>query len=266
MRFPQPPHASPTRWLLLLALAVLPLLAACQSDEEKIAGFLERGEAYVEEGKLKEAIIEYRNVVQLDPNHPEAHYELAKAYIEQQKLKEAFWELSETVRIDPENVEARLSYGALLLIAKDWDQVLTQAEAAMELDATLPGPYLLRAQALEGLDRAEEAEADYRKAVELAPDEHAHLILLASYLMRHDRPDDAEEVLYHFTEVAPGFESYSSLARFQGRADRDPEVALDSFRKALELATPEEELPAYKNLAGYLFQIDRPDEAVAVLE
>ena len=63
--------ASPRSFLLVVGLAVciLPMQLACQSDEEKMVTFLENGEAYVEEGSLNEAVIEFRNVLQLDPNH-----------------------------------------------------------------------------------------------------------------------------------------------------------------------------------------------------
>ena len=37
----------------LLAACVVPLLLACQSDEEKIAALMQNGEAYLEEGSLK---------------------------------------------------------------------------------------------------------------------------------------------------------------------------------------------------------------------
>ena len=52
---------------LLLSLLVL---SACQDDTAKLAEHISRGEAYVEEGKLDEAIIEFKSALQVDPNHP----------------------------------------------------------------------------------------------------------------------------------------------------------------------------------------------------
>ena len=43
------------------------LAMACQDDAGRIASFLERGNAYVEEGDDEEAIIEFKNVLQRDP-------------------------------------------------------------------------------------------------------------------------------------------------------------------------------------------------------
>src|SRR5262245_13408083 len=71
------PH---THRLSILALLLL-ALAACQSDEAKIAEHMARGDEYAEQKKQAEAIIEYKSVLQLDPNHAAAHYALAKAYL-----------------------------------------------------------------------------------------------------------------------------------------------------------------------------------------
>ncbi len=92
---PEPPSG---HRLFLLAVAAL-LLLACGDDESRLADFLSRGDAYFEQEQIKEAIIEYRNAIQVDPNNGAAHYALAKAYLRARNLKEAYWELHETQRI-----------------------------------------------------------------------------------------------------------------------------------------------------------------------
>ena len=54
-------------------------LANCTqlSAEEKKAKHQERGMAYFEEGKYQEALIEFKNVVQLDPKDAKAYHQLA---------------------------------------------------------------------------------------------------------------------------------------------------------------------------------------------
>ena len=94
--------------LSILALLLAAALA-CQSDEAKIAEHLERGEEYAEEKKYAEAVIEYKNVLQIDPNHADAHYGLAQAYLQNDQAREGYWELRETVRLDPKNRDAKSS-------------------------------------------------------------------------------------------------------------------------------------------------------------
>ena len=75
-------------WLVLL-VAFVPLWIGCQSDEEKIAGFKERGAEYSEAGQYREAVIEYRNALQLDPNDAASHRGLAEVYLHLGEVSDA---------------------------------------------------------------------------------------------------------------------------------------------------------------------------------
>ena len=65
------------------------------------------GDAYLEEEAYAEAVIEYKNVLQIDPNDAVAHFGLARAYLALGGGR-ARWELQETIRLDPTHDEARL--------------------------------------------------------------------------------------------------------------------------------------------------------------
>ena len=111
----------PTRALVTGLLAFSLFLAGCASDEERVVEFLDRGDAYVEDGKDEEAIIEYKNVLQIEPENATAHEALSNAFLRIQKPREAYWEMSETVRIDPSNIDARLRYGTISAAVGDFD-------------------------------------------------------------------------------------------------------------------------------------------------
>ena len=89
------------RALVTGLLAFSLFIVGCASDEERVVEFLDRGAAYVEGGKDEEAIIEYKNVLQIDPENATAHESLSNAFLRIQKPREAYWEMSETVRINP---------------------------------------------------------------------------------------------------------------------------------------------------------------------
>jgi tetratricopeptide (TPR) repeat protein len=259
-------RSRPAKLIRLLAPVLALLLLACQSEEEKVASFLENGAAYVEAGSLNEAVIEYRNVLQIDPNNAEAHYALAKAYLELKRGKDAYWELSETVRLAPKNIDARLTLGGLSLMAQNFDEALEQAQRTIELDPSKSSAYVLYGQALEALDRAEEAEAQYLKAVETDPDEGPYRLVLAGYHVRQGDRESAEPMLREFTKIDPGFLSYSSLGRFlAGDRSRVPE-ATAAFEKAIELSADENRAAALQNLAKYYLALERAPEAVTLLE
>src|SRR5262245_36695596 len=69
-----------------LEFVVVPLLAlgACSKNPEVAKKeFLASGDALVAQGKLSEAIVQYRNAVQQDPRFGEARLRLADTYAKQ---------------------------------------------------------------------------------------------------------------------------------------------------------------------------------------
>ena len=112
----------PQRLLLILFLCAGAWLTACQDDLVKLQEHMARGEEYVEAEQLKEAIIEFKNALQLDPNHSPAHYQLAHVYLRANKAREGFWELRETIRLDPAHNQAKLEFAQLAIIAGEKEE------------------------------------------------------------------------------------------------------------------------------------------------
>src|SRR5271155_4511695 len=89
-----------TRVILLVIAAAY--VSGCSSDPNKRKlGYLKSGVAYVGNRKYQEAIIQFRNAVQLDPRFAAAHYQLARAYLAVGSTAAAYREFHETVGLDP---------------------------------------------------------------------------------------------------------------------------------------------------------------------
>jgi len=248
-------------------LVTVLVLAACQDDAERLAQHRKRAEAYLEEGKHAEAIIEFKNMLQMDPNLADAHHGLAKALIGEKKVRQAYWELEETVRLDPGNLDARLEYGQFLLFGKDSEieKALAQAEEVLAVEPERASAWVLKARALQALQRDDEAGEAFARAVEVAPGEAAPLLLLANYHRRRDEAAQAESLYRRLVEVEPGFASYAALASFLA-ADRErDDEAEEAYRKAIELAEVERRATAYSLLANFFYSRERFDDAEAVL-
>jgi tetratricopeptide (TPR) repeat protein len=268
------------------------LLGGCQSDDERAENFLERGNQYVEDEQPEEAIIEFKNVLQIDPEHAAAHEALSLAYLEVQKPREAYWEMSETVRLDPENIPARLRYGTVSAAIGDHDLSMVQAEAVLQLDPTNSAALILRGQAREQQGDLEGSEADYRAATEGETVGAAYRFLLSGFLERRGSREEAEKVLRELIEVEESYLAMSTLSRMIARpGDRDEE-ALKLLERSVELAKeapvekPEVEtgdvtqdptlvsnVPreqaiqgAYLLLSAFHYDRDRFEKAIEVLE
>jgi tetratricopeptide (TPR) repeat protein len=66
--------------IAVAVLAAFTAVACARTPEARKAAHLQRGEKYYQQGKYNEAIIEYRNVLNLDAENLQAHYRLGLAY------------------------------------------------------------------------------------------------------------------------------------------------------------------------------------------
>ncbi len=121
-------------WLIALFISALMLNPGCTSKEEKEAKHLKKAKAYLAEERLEEAVIELKNVVQLDPNHDEAYVELGDAYLKLQKPKEAYQAFLRAVSINPDNTEAQIKLGQIFFLAKKTDEAREKVELVLSND------------------------------------------------------------------------------------------------------------------------------------
>ena len=105
--------------LLLVGFLVTSLFTGCTRDPNvRKRKFLESGNRYREQGKLREAAIQYANAVQVDPRFAEAHLQLGETYLKLKEYNRAFSELSRTVDLQPDNYKAHMELANLLISAR----------------------------------------------------------------------------------------------------------------------------------------------------
>ncbi len=254
------------RALLAIFLAASLALLACTDPAARLEEHRVAGQAYLDEEAWAEAEIEFRNMLQIDPNAAAAHWGLAQAMLGKGDRRRAYWELQETVRLDPANLDARLRYGQFLLFGKedDLEQAVQNAEEILAQDESQWQAHVLRARALGALRRSDEAGLALKAAADVAPDEAGPLLLYANYLRSEERSDEAEVLFRRVAKIEPGFASHAALAGFLASMDRDEEAEA-TFHQALELSEPDERVGAYTMLANFLMTRERADDAEAIL-
>lgn len=252
----------------IVALSVL--LAACQDDASKLAQHLERGEAYMEDEKYKEAIIELKSALQIDPNHGGAHYKLAHAYFRTEKPRDGFWELRETVRLDPANVEARIEFSQLAIIAGETEEALNQMESLIADGNQDVRVYLVRGQALDALKRFDEAHEVYQQAYALDSEDENTIKAIARSEQRAGNKDVA---LGHYEALVakhPSFVNYVAFARVIPRLIGDKGAGIERrealLREGIDVAEGEDRARAYEVLVSFLVNQERQPEAFSLLE
>ncbi len=245
-------------------------LVACQDDADKVEQHLQRGEAYIEEEKYREAIIELKSALQIDPNHGGAHYKLAHAYFRSQNPRDGFWELRETARLDPSNHDARIEFSQLAILAGEAEESLSQMESLIADDYNEVRAHLVRAQALDSLKRFDESHEVYLTAYEVAPEDEG---ALRGVSRSFHRSGDKQAALAHYElliEQHPSFSNYSQLARVIPRLLRDREAEGDSrreelLRAAIGAAEGDDRPRSYEQLASFYVNQERSAEAHQLL-
>ena len=113
---------------LSIAGLLLVFLGGCSTDPNK------QKLKYLKQNKLQEAVVQFRNAIQVDPRFAEAHYQLARAYLGLKNPEAAYRELMVTVTLAPQNSEAQLQLAALLIGARRYNQAQATAKKILTLD------------------------------------------------------------------------------------------------------------------------------------
>ena len=116
----------------------LGLLAACDTAEDRAAAFFAEGQTLMAEGKVDQAILEFRNALQLNQDAVEPRLEFAKALLIKRDFQGAVGNLLRVVELDPQNVDARLYLGRILLGAGQIEQAMPHVNVAYENASTNP--------------------------------------------------------------------------------------------------------------------------------
>ena len=158
------------RFIFIVCVAML-LISSCASDSEKREAYFEKGNAYVEDGKLKAALLEFKNSVKIDPAFTQGWYEIANISIKQGNPKEAFRAYMKVVERDPGHGDAHLNLAKLYMLAKKRDKAHYHIDQALvkspdDIDCLLVSAALFSGDGDDGM-----ALGLYEQILRLKPDD-----------------------------------------------------------------------------------------------
>jgi tetratricopeptide (TPR) repeat protein len=216
------------------------LLGACQSPEERLADHRERAAGYLEAEQLGEAKIELLNVLQLDPDDANAHYDLAETLWKLREYPEARWQFREAVRLDPNNVERRVRAAQVESIFGRSQDALAQIEKVLELDPDHVEGRLIHGTLMFTKGDADALLEDIEHVLELDAENVAALRLKGRAHEVLQQPDLAEATYRRLVEIDQTTLSYHLFAVFLGTQKRFEEAG-ENYARAVEAATEEDE-------------------------
>jgi tetratricopeptide (TPR) repeat protein len=283
-----------------LALSAL-LVVACGAPpvEERLADI----QQMMSESRFDAAIAELREILDTDPEHARANFMLAMAFQRTNQATLSVWPLEKAfndpefqvraglqlgnlhlalsnptdaarvatrlIEVAPENTEAHRIRARAYLADKRFDDALVDAEWLIETEPAQPLGLVLKGSIFSDMERLEEAEQAFRKAIELTaeepPDNERAWIVLTSFLSKNI--DDAERAEAAFAEAREAHPDSPALRgaylTFLAGNERF-EDAERVLREAIEREP--ESIQLRVALSSNLRAQDRIDEANAVLE
>ncbi len=163
--------------------AVRYLTAALAVRPRSVMAHTSLGNALHAQGKLAEAVAEYREAIQLKPDYASARHDLAVVLHEQGKLAEAIAKYREAIRLKPELAVAHSNLGHALQLQGKLAEAVAEYREAIRLRPDFALAHYNFGITLRGQGKLAEAVAEYREAIRLRPDfakAHANLGLASS--------------------------------------------------------------------------------------
>jgi tetratricopeptide (TPR) repeat protein len=246
----------------MAVFAALSFGMGCEGKAEKIERLLASGKTYFEEGKFREAVIQFKNIIQQDPKSAAGYYHLGLCYLRLKNPLEAYKSFLRSADLDPEFRDARLQVGNLSLLFGELEKAKATADALIEKNKSdWEGWVLLARVFMMKKDDAQAGEA-IAMAMKEAPQEVLPQIMEGRLLEKKGEGDRAGELYERLWRQFPeSFEVERVLFQFyaaQGKQDQVVSLAEQTLPRE---AHRSQRLPF---LAHLYLQMGKSREASAV--
>ncbi|WP_421654771.1 tetratricopeptide repeat protein [Leptothermofonsia sp. ETS-13] len=146
-------------------------------------------------GNLDGAIALYQQAIASQPNFAEAHNNLGAAFQQQGNLAAAIAHYQATLRIKPDNPNANINLGVTLQQQGKLEAAIARYQKAIRLNPNLPEAYSNLAHALKERGELEQATSHYQTALQLTPNNPEAYRDLGDALQEQGRIDEAIALL-----------------------------------------------------------------------
>ena len=237
---------------------------ACGDPEARRVSHVTRGDQFAAEGKYREATVEYRSALQIDPLRGEVRFKLAESYMAAGELPRAASEYVRAADLLPGNAEAQVKAATILLGRGSVEDAQTRARAALNADPKNVDAMIVLANAMAGLEDVAGGLAQLEEALAIAPDSDRTLMAIGGLEMRQGSLERSEAAFKKAIAAAPdSARPRVALAHFYWSSDRlaDAEQELGQA-----LAMSPDDVLANRMLAGLYVSTGRAALAEAPLE
>jgi tetratricopeptide (TPR) repeat protein len=161
-------------------------------------------EAYESHGDLDRANLEYRKILEQDPERHGIHYRLGRIALSKTPPDEesAKKEFEEELKIDPNNASAEFMLGETARQAGQWDEAISRFSKATHDDVGFDEAYLALGMSLNSAGKFNDAVSPLKTYVKREPGDPAGHYQLATAYARTGHKEEADKELTLQREAA----------------------------------------------------------------
>jgi tetratricopeptide (TPR) repeat protein len=163
-----------------------------------------RGDAFAAKEQHREATIEYRRAVQLDPRSGEARRKLAESLFRSNNPAAGARELVRAADLLLSDADLQVRVGALLLAGGRFEDAKARADNALIAAPDHAGAHVLRGSALAGLKELDAGLAELERAIAVDPSRGATYASLGAMELLRGNKEQADAAFQKAVTLSPG--------------------------------------------------------------
>jgi len=176
---------------------------ACTKDN--YVAHINFGKALAQKGKVDDAILEYQEVLKIEPRYADAHYDLGNALCKKGKIDEGIDQYQQALQINPNSVKTRLNLGNVLCATGKIDEAIAQYQQALQINPAFAEVHNSLGRALCIKGRTDEGIAQFEQALQIHPGYAEAHNNLGNALLQKGEVDEAIACYQKALAINPGF-------------------------------------------------------------
>ena len=218
------------------------------------------GAAAAQTGKLDQALLAFRKMITIKPDHTQALNNLGLVLKEQGKTDEALEAFNSALASEPNYAEAHYNMGCCLQIKGEPKKAIFAFNKAIDIKPDYADAHHNLGVIFNEQDKIQEATTSYGKALAIKSDSAATYYNLGNIFQKQAKLEDAKEAYNNAIKIKPEYaEAYNNLGTVfyaQGKLEK----ALEAYRKSLDIRPDYAE--ALNNMGTSLLGQGRIDAAL----
>jgi len=250
---------------LVSALILFGLVSGCsKSPAELQKKFMAEGQHYLSEGKTSEAVIEFQNLLKVNPRSSQGHYWLGKAYMKKGWTSEAVLQYQEATKEDPLLLPAHIELARYGVNSGQWSATKPEIDAILKVDPNNADGWAFAGQRAFALGREEEAKKDLDHALALHPGLVSALVAMGDLDQQQKNSSQAQALYKEAINKDPNSSAAWTGLGFVALSQGQSREASDDFHKAVQVNPSD--LRSWIDLTNFLAQQGHVHKAIDTLK